>query len=252
MIFFTSDFGHADPFVGIVEAVIASIAPHVRVVHLAHDVAAQDVGAAALGIWAAVPYLPDGAIVLGVVDPGVGSARRPIAARGRLTYVGPDNGLFAPAWRRDPPRAVHLLESPAHRLGESSRTFDGRDVFGPAAAHLARDVPIEALGPAIDPASLVPSAFAPTRGPVGTIWSFDRYGNAITTLEATESTKAIVLDGVALQVQTHFADTTVGAPVAYVGSTGLIEIAIRNGSARETMQLEVGEPVERIAGALAP
>lgn len=247
-LFFASDFGHADAYVGIVEAVIAGIAPGVRVVHLAHDVPPQDLRAGSLAIWSAIPYLPEGAIVLGVIDPGVGSARRPIAALGdRATYVGPDNGLFGAAWLRDPPRVVHALESPAHRLARAGTTFDGRDVFGPAAAHLARGVPIEALGAAIDPATLVAAPARPTSGDRGEIWTFDRFGNAITTLVlGSLAPSAVEVPGARVSVGTHYASVGIGEAVAYVGSSGLVEIAVRDGSARASLGLRVGDPATRV------
>lgn len=242
MLFFLSDFGHADAYVGIVEAVMAGIAPAARVVHLAHDVPPQDLRAGSLALWSAIPYLPDGAIVLAVVDPGVGSARSAIAARGEhLTYVGPDNGLFGAAWLRDPPRVVHEITT---RLGSGATTFDGRDVFGPAAARLALGAAIETLGPtfARPPA---PAIVTPTSGDVGEIWSFDRYGNAITSLEG--GAQAIVVAGQRLAIATHYASVEVGAPVAYVGSSGLIEVAVRDGSAHASLGLNAGDRVARLS-----
>src|SRR5262249_38309630 len=110
VIVFASDFGHADGYVGIVESVIATIAPSERVVHLAHDIAPQDVRAASLVLWSAARHLPAGTIVLAVIDPGVGGSRRAIAARGRkLVAIGPDNGLFGALWSIDPPHQVCLL-----------------------------------------------------------------------------------------------------------------------------------------------
>lgn len=249
MIFFLSDFGRADAYVGIVEAVIASIAPSERVVHLAHDVPAQDLRAGSLSLWSAVPFLPDGAIVLAVVDPGVGSARRPIAARGeRLVYVGPDNGLFGAAWLRDPLRAVHALESRAHRLASGASTFDGRDVFGPAAAHLAAGVALDALGPALDPTTLAPPPAQPTDAERGEIWSFDRYGNALTTLARSPAAGGVLeLPGVRAALGTHFASVARGEPVAYVGSSGLVELAVRDGSAREVLGLRAGDPATLVS-----
>lgn len=244
MIFFVSDFGHADGFVGVVEAKIAARAPDVRVVHLAHDVPPQDLRAGSLVAWSSAPELPAGSVLLGVVDPGVGSARRPIAARAeRLFYVGPDNGLFGAAWLRDPVReACVLRRDPA--LG--ARTFDGRDLFGPAAAQLAMGAPLAALGEPISPASLAPPIVRPTRAAEGEIWSFDRFGNAVTSLDSDfGSTGTLEVGTHRLPIATHFADVAPGAPVAYVGSSGLVEIAVRDGNARRVLSLEAGARVVR-------
>lgn len=142
----------ARPYVGVVKAVLRERAPGVEVVDLAHDLPPQDLRRAAYVLFEAVPYLPEGAVLLAVVDPGVGTSRRAVAARGRRWYVGPDNGLFTLAWLLDPPRKAFLLESllppspkgvlplPGWRPGGA--TFHGRDRFAPAAAHLALGLPL--------------------------------------------------------------------------------------------------------------
>lgn len=241
----STDFGLADAYVGIVKAVIASIAPSARVIDLAHEIPPQDLRAGSYALYSAAPYLPEGAIVVGVVDPGVGSARRRIAVRGaRCTWIAPDNGLLAAALTLDAPREARAIESEAYRLPKTAHTFDGRDVFGPAAAHLARGVPLEALGPAIDVATLAPAPVLPTDAETGEIWCFDRYGNAITTLRAPIGARGVVRVGAhALGLETHFAAAAVGAPLAMVGSTGLVEIAVREGSARAALGLCAGERV---------
>jgi S-adenosyl-L-methionine hydrolase (adenosine-forming) len=244
-IFFLSDFGHADAYTGIVKAVVSRIAVDAAVIDLAHDVPAHDLRAGSLALFSAVPYLPEGSIVLGVVDPGVGSARRAIVVESeRLTFVGPDNGLFGAAWIDEPPRRAFAIENRALRLPGTSRTFDGRDVFGPAAACVAAGVQLEDLGPAVDVGSLVSSPAVPTSEASGEVWSFDRYGNAITTLRGAPAT-ALVIGDREVEVATHFASVPEGAPVALVGSAGLFEIAVRNGSAREVLGLGVGARVTR-------
>ena len=176
--------------------------------------------------------------MLAVVDPGVGSTRRAIAARGRLTYVGPDNGLFGAAWLKDPPTEAFELTRDAV---VGARTFDGRDLFGPSAARLALG---ETIGTPIDPRSLRAAPSAPTRASDGVIWTFDRYGNAITTLERDfGSSGSVNIAEHTLPIASHFADVGIGAPVAYVGSSGLVEIAIRDGSAQRSLGLVRGAPV---------
>ena len=157
-----SDFGSRDPSGAIMRGVVLGIAPDARIVDISHDVRKYAIRDGALLLWCALPFLPVGAHVA-VVDPGVGTARLPIGlATGRGdVLVGPDNGLLVAAARKlDGIVAVHELRDPRYRLPVISTSFHGRDVFAPAAAHLARGVPLADLGPAVDPATLVPSPIA--------------------------------------------------------------------------------------------
>ena len=151
-----TDFGSRDPSAGIMRAVVLGIAPDAAIVDISHDVEKYRVRDAALLLWSAAPYLPVGAHVA-VVDPGVGTERRAVAmetARGDH-LVGPDNGILMPAAARlGGIVRVHQLDSPQYRLPVISSSFHGRDIFAPAAAHLALGVPLEFMGPAIDPRSL--------------------------------------------------------------------------------------------------
>jgi S-adenosylmethionine hydrolase len=154
-----SDFGSRDPSAAIMRGVVLGIAPEARIVDISHEVRKFAIRDGALLLWCALPYLPIGCHVA-VVDPGVGTARRPIAiATGRGdVLVGPDNGLLVGAARKlDGIVAVHELANRRFRLPVTSASFHGRDIFAPAAAHLATGVPIGELGPALDPATLVPS-----------------------------------------------------------------------------------------------
>src|SRR5437762_2112916 len=155
IITFTSDFGHQDWFVGVVHGVICEICPAARIVDLAHGIPPGDVTRAAFVLEAASPDFPPGTIHLAVVDPGVGTARRALAvrARGQL-FVGPDNGVLDWALRAPEP-LIHQLTDAHYFRQPVSRTFHGRDVFAPVAAHLARGVAVESLGPRIaDPVRL--------------------------------------------------------------------------------------------------
>jgi hypothetical protein len=154
-----SDFGSRDPSAAIMRGVVLGIAPDARIVDISHDVHKFAIRDGALLLWCALPYLPVGFHVA-VVDPGVGTARRPIAvAAGRGdVLIGPDNGLLVGAARKlDGIGAVHELANRRFRLPVISTSFHGRDIFAPAAAHLATGVAIGELGPAVDPATLVPS-----------------------------------------------------------------------------------------------
>jgi len=157
-----TDFGARDPSAAILHGVIASIAPDARIIDISHEVRKFAVRDGALLLWCALPYLPVG-VHVAVVDPGVGTARRPVALRARRgdVLIGPDNGLLlAGAERLGGVDEVHLLESEAHRLSKVSTSFHGRDIFAPAAAHLAAGTALDALGRALDPGELVPSPIA--------------------------------------------------------------------------------------------
>ena len=181
---FLSDYGHADEFVGVVHSVIRSIAPDTTVVDLVHDLPPFDVRAASLALSRSVQYVAPG-IVLAIVDPGVGTARRAVAvevAGGDGVFVGPDNGLLAPAvaMASGADRAVELANDDFH-LPAPGPTFAGRDVFGPVAAHLCNGVDLLELGPVIDPLTLLPGIVPLSavegdhvRGEV--LW-VDRFGN---------------------------------------------------------------------------
>src|SRR5919205_3248790 len=155
---FLSDFGLQDDFVGTCHGVIKGLAPAAQIIDVTHGIEPQQVLQGALVLANTLPYMPVG-VHLAVVDPGVGGPRRPLALRerdGRL-YVGPDNGLLLPAVERfGGVVAAHELANPAYALDSVSRTFHGRDLFSPAAAHLALGVALEELGPPIDPEALAP------------------------------------------------------------------------------------------------
>lgn len=182
---FLSDYGTRDEFVGVVHSVIRSIAPHVTVIDLTHEIPAYDVRAGSLTLGRATQYLCPG-VVLAVVDPGVGTARRGIAVEvggGQSYLVGPDNGLLASAVAMcGGATAVVELTSTEHQLPAPGATFAGRDVFAPAAAHLCNGVPLDDLGPRLDPITLWPGLVPLPREEDGALvaevlW-VDHYGNA--------------------------------------------------------------------------
>jgi S-adenosylmethionine hydrolase len=274
-IFFLTDFGLADTYVGIVKAVILGIAPDARIVDLNHDIPAQDVRAGAFALLTAAPYLPPDAVVLAVVDPGVGTARRPIAvqAEGR-TFVAPDNGLVSWAIGRSPTPQRSILLAPCAGEGEPapdgepvtvvldrpelwlptvSSTFHGRDLFGPVAAHLALGVPIAEVGSPGGAIQAIPFP-TPRRGQDvagrtvtvrGEVVHVDRYGNLITSLGADDLAPDQVVSIAGRTVERlapHFQGGE-GSVVALLGSAGLLEIAVPNGSAASVLGVGVGEAV---------
>lgn len=240
---FLTDFGTTDHYVGVIKAAIAGIAPNALVVDISHAVPPQSVLAGQRLLRASVPYFPPGSILLAVVDPGVGSSRRPMALRsGGCIFVGPDNGLFTP-WL--PGEAAVELTSSEFRLPQTSATFHGRDVFAPAAAHLAVGVPIDRLGPALtDPVLLQPPR-PETREDgtiVGEVVHVDRFGNLITNIANVRGGTAL-FRGRELPALSTYGMAGPGDLLALFGSEGELEIAVRDGSAAAALGAGVGEPV---------
>ncbi len=256
---FLSDYGHADEFVGVVHSVIRSIAPHVTVVDLVHDLAPYDVRQAALTLSRVVQYVAPG-IVLAVVDPGVGSDRRAIAVEvgeeGEGILVGPDNGLLAPAVAMSggASRVVELT-NPAYQLPAPGPTFAGRDVFAPAVAHLANGVDITDLGAEVDPYTLRPGLVPLSRQEdgsiVGEVLWIDRYGNCQLNVDPAEIDgwgDAVIMRLPHEQVRrgrrvTSFAELGPGQVGLIVDSYGLVAIATERSSAAEALRLEPGSGV---------
>jgi S-adenosylmethionine hydrolase len=249
----TTDFGLRDPFVAVMKGVILGICPGARLVDLTHEVDPQDVLGGALAVEAALPYFPPGTIHLAVVDPGVGTRRRGLAVRSGDAYLaGPDNGLFTFAFRSAGWVAV-ALEAADYRLAPVSHTFHGRDVFAPAAAHLAAGVPLERLGPPVnDPVRLRwPECRPDGDGLAGEVITSDRFGNLVTSITAAALRRVgrdvrISVPEACREVGgvvSAYADGPEGEPAAIVGSTGRLEIFVRNGSARGVLGAERGTAV---------
>ena len=252
---FLSDYGRADEFVGVCHAVMLDIAPDLRIVDITHEIPPFDVRAGALALTRAIQYLPEG-VVLAVVDPGVGTDRRCIAvevADANAAIVGPDNGLLAPAVAMlGGPRRVVEISAVEYQLHSPGPTFAGRDVMAPAAAHLAAGVPIDALGPEIDPVLLTP-ALVPLpdedgegriRGEV--LW-VDHYGNCQLNIAPEQLEAAGARVGSALEVTVTdaagvanarrarwvrtFADAKPSELVVFVDSYGMCALALDRRSA---------------------
>jgi hypothetical protein len=251
----TTDFGTRDPWVGIMKGVMLGICPEARLVDISHDIAPQDVLEGALCLEAAAGFFPAGTIHLAVVDPGVGSSRRPLALRaGGQCYVGPDNGLLSLVLHADGQHieAVELTRQ-EYRLSATSQTFHGRDIFAPAAAHLASGVPLERLGPAVtDPVKLVVPVARHDNGRVlGEVIGADRFGNLLTSvterdLAAFERPEALVVEIGGVRVGalvSAYSDARSGGRGAVVGSTGRLEVFVRDGNAQAALGLGRGAPV---------
>jgi S-adenosylmethionine hydrolase len=259
-IVFLSDYGLEDEFVGICHAVIARISPASPVIDLTHAVPPQDVLRGALLLARSIPYLPTDAILLGVVDPGVGTPRKPVAvetAHGGQLLVGPDNGLLSLAWaeRGGVGRAVEIAE-PKVILEPVSATFHGRDLFAPAAAHLAAGVSLTELGPEVDPGSLavvhIPVAGVEPRRIDAEVLGVDRFGNIQlsaglddlerASLAGTSRLKVVVRGGATpVRFASTFGDVAEGEFGLIVDSAGRLAVVLNRGSAAEALDVAPGD-----------
>ena len=262
MITFLTDFGLEDDFVGTCHGVIAGIAPDVRVIDVTHGIEPQAVQQGAIVLRNTVPYLPVG-VHLAVVDPGVGGSRRAIAVRTRdgRTFVGPDNGLLLLAADELGVEAAHELVDPRFRLADVSRTFHARDIFAPAAAHLASGVEISELGPVVDAGDLVridvPEPVVGRTQISTTVLVIDRFGN-IATNAGREHVAALgvsagdrveirlTLDRYYAILADTFADAGPGELLLYEDSYGLMTLAISRGDAAGLTGVTAGSEI-RIA-----
>lgn len=236
-----TDFGTADGYVGELKGVLLSGAPEATILDITHDIPAQDVEYARLVVARMWRRFPTGTIHLVVVDPGVGSSRAALAieADGRC-LVGPDNGVLSPALLVAGARAARLPVPPG-----ASATFHGRDVFAPAAASLATGARVEDLGPEASSPIVrrTPEAIRLADGRLrGEVIAIDRFGNAITNIAGSRG-GGLELDGTILPLRRTYADVEHGEALAIVGSSGFVEIAVRNGSAAARFGLVRGAPV---------
>ncbi|MEQ1758969.1 MAG: SAM-dependent chlorinase/fluorinase [Vicinamibacterales bacterium] len=249
-----TDFGTSDHYVGTMKGVALSITPDLTLVDITHDVAPQDVLGGALELLAAHRFFPSGTIFVAVVDPGVGSSRKAIAAAtGGFTFVGPDNGLLAPVLESLGSPTIVELSEPRFALPAVSRTFEGRDRFAPAAAWLARGTPLADLGrplTALTPL-LIPAPQASPTQLCGEVLRVDRFGNAVTNISRRALTSwsggaPVCVDvgaftGVGL-VETY-ADVQPGAVCALLSSSDHLELAVARGDAAAALGLSRGSPV---------
>jgi S-adenosyl-L-methionine hydrolase (adenosine-forming) len=237
----TTDFGTTDGYVGEVKGVLLSNAPDADIVDITHDIPPQDVERARLTVARIWRRFREGTIHLVIVDPGVGSSRAAlaVASDGRF-LVGPDNGVLSPALLVPGARVVALSVPTG-----SSATFHGRDVFAPAAASLALGATIDALGTEAR-SPIVRRTPEPTRRADGAIEGevvvVDRFGNAVTNLISLRG-GMIEVGSLAIPIRRTYADVKPGEPIAVVGSSGFIEIAIRDGDAARALKLARGTPV---------
>lgn len=259
-----TDYGYADTYVAQVKAVLFRMCPTCEVLDLTHGIPPQNVRSGAYQLATATPYLPDGTIIIAVVDPGVGTARRAVAVRGlRHAYLAPDNGLLSLALRDDPPQEAVVLDNPRYHLPEVSATFHGRDIFAPCAAHLANGVPLSQLGTRLEPTQLLslPDLEPDWNGerlrckPLHTdhfgnvVFNlrkdvFDRYLQGVDAQGTGGTVRAAIrllrsgAEAMSLPLVRTFGEVAWGAPLAYWGSNGYLEIAVNGGSAATTLSIQ--------------
>lgn len=256
----TTDFGMEDGNVGVLKGVILGLNHQAVLVDLSHDIPPQGIANAAYVLRRAYQFFPQGTIHVVVVDPGVGTARRPIAVQSKhALFVAPDNGVLSYVLDHlretgDHPQAVHL-NNPAYWLPEVSNVFHGRDIFAPVAAHLSLGLPVADLGPRIDDLLALPAPHL-TRQPgklAGQVMHVDHFGNLLTNISRPD----LLPLGQAITTRigearisglcTTFGDGHDGQPIAYVDSSGHLAIAVVNGSAQELLHSREGERVEVVA-----
>ena len=261
-----TDFGTQGIYAGVLKGVLSTHAPQANLIDISHDVPRGDIQAGAFMLWQASPYMPPNTVFLCVVDPGVGSARRGVAARwDSRICIGPDNGLFSYLVLRDGPPEVIELWDP-----QVSTTFHGRDIFAPFAARLALDAVFDELGPPVDLEKMLPAPrlAAKRSGSVeGEIIHEDPFGNLVTSIGVlhpegghirldpwlgqepesqypARNLAARLPNGDELPLVRTFSDVQEGEGLAYVGSNGLLEIGVNRGSAASELDLRIGESVQ--------
>lgn len=253
---FTSDFGADDWFVGVVHGVVLQICPAAHIVDLTHTIPPGDVARAAFVLEAATPDFAPGTLHIAVVDPGVGTDRRALAVRARgQIFVGPDNGVLECALQ-DPAAEVRALTEARLFREPLSRTFHGRDVFAPVAAHLACGAAFESVGPLVsDPVRLSRKPVAMDAGVLrGAVVFVDRFGNALTNLTSEELARAFPhVSETSLEVRIHekriagvsrsYGDAAIGTLVAILGSSGRLELAEVGGHAASRWGIGTGDRV---------
>jgi S-adenosyl-L-methionine hydrolase (adenosine-forming) len=252
-----TDFGYRDHYVGVMKGVIAKIAPGAPIIDITHGIPPQSIVAGAIALRESWRFFPPRTIFLVVVDPGVGTERAPIAieTRAGARFVGPDNGILAPAASEAGIKRIVKLSSARHRLPEVSGTFHGRDIFAPAAAWLWRGEPIGKLGTVLRSIRQMeisrPSVSA--RGIAGTVIYVDGFGNLVTNIERAAVDRlaasfsgriSVRIDGgAAIPILEAYGYARTGASLATFGSMNTLEIAVRDGNAAARFKAGAGASV---------
>ena len=254
LITLTTDFGLSDHYVGTMKGVILSICPRSRIVDISHGVSAYEIPEGAFAIAQAYRYFPRGTVHVVVVDPGVGTSRRPILARAAGQYfIAPDNGVLSMIYAREKHK-VRAITNARYFLQPPSNTFHGRDIFSPVAAHVAGGVPAARFGKLIDDylrLDFDKPARTGRRQWMGAVLKIDRFGNMVTNFQVAEFPD---LDQRAFEIAVgprrvsvfarHYAETAAGEPFVIVGSSGYYEISVGQASAAKLLGCAAGAPLE--------
>ena len=250
-----SDFGHRDPYVAEMKAVIVSLNPHACIIDVSHEIEKFSIRMGAYTLASAAPYFPKKTVHLAVVDPGVGTKRRSIVVETRRSlYVGPDNGLLILAAQKEGILNVYSIENPKYMLSAVSNTFHGRDIFAPAAAHLSTGAKPSEFGPKIQD-YVIPKFAKPiikSGELVGEVLHVDDFGNVISNISAQEldlhgfrEAESLVVTLGSKTVNVRFCcaygDVCVGSLLALVGSGNFLELAVNQGSASSVLEAKVGD-----------
>lgn len=268
-----TDFGTIDVYVGTMKAVMARLCPRARFIDITHAVQPQNIQQAAFTLFTSFRYFPSGTVFLVVVDPGVGSVRRPLAAHaGDYYFVGPDNGVLTYALAEYEEVAVVELTNTDYRLDILSHTFHGRDIFAPAAAHLANGITLAEFGPPVDDYYRLPPPLLDISGSTisGEVIHIDHFGNVVTSIGEIRrsssgslyliapfalagkrqpvltlpSSVSISLSKLKLaRIHKTYSEVPPGAALALVGSSGYLEISINGGSAAQAFNVTIGDPI---------
>lgn len=256
IITFTTDFGLQDHYVSAMKAVILGIAPEARLVDVSHNIPAQDIMAGAWVIRNAAFLFPPGTVHLSVVDPGVGTDRKPIVLKIKDQYfVGPDNGLFSLLYNEFKYKAYKLSNTKFWRE-ERSRTFHGRDIFAPVAAHISNGVDLKELGDPVKDLVVYHWAvpIGDKDGLQGWVIHIDRFGNLITNISESlledkvgrRKVRIYVGNTMIDHMVNTFGDVEQGEPVAFIGSSGMLEIGINKGNAADMLSVDKGAQISLI------
>ena len=259
-----SDFGHRDPYVAEMKAVILSINPNARIIDVTHEIEKFNIRMGAYVLASAAPYFPKNTVHVAVVDPGVGTKRRAVIVETRRGfYVGPDNGLLMLAAQKEHITNVYTIENPDYMLPDVSKTFHGRDIFAPAAAHLTQGNKPSTFGPAIQD-YVVPDFAKPHQKNgelLGEVLHVDDFGNIISNISAEDLKKFGIHEGDALLVGlggetvtlrfcSAYGEVQVGASLVLIGSSNFLEVAVNQERAHKTFRAKVGDTF-RVSGAVS-
>jgi S-adenosyl-L-methionine hydrolase (adenosine-forming) len=244
----TTDFGLRDPFVGIMKGVILGVTPEAQIVDITHDIDSYDILEAAFILQTSHAYFPAGTVHVVVVDPGVGSSRLPLAATAKgQVFVAPDNGVLSLVMTAD--SAAYVITNENLFLSPVSRTFHGRDIFAPVAAHLAQGTPLESVGPRTVDFIRRPFSRPRPQGDrlLGAIVRIDKFGNIVTNLRREDLGRDFCIRVAGLSIKRlcgSFSEADPGEFFAFEGSTGYIELALNQGSAAGRLNVGRGAEIE--------